>query len=156
MGLKGLNRIIVAVRNIETSKKFYSEVLGATFMDANWTGAPYGIDVAISWDAGIELIAPAAGREHDSIVTEFLERQGEGVLNVVFQVDDGAAARQKAESAGLRASHSLDYSQLEIDDHLAGLFRKYEEHVLDSRARCGFGMTLGQIEPKAAGPCGVG
>ena len=48
MGLKGLNRIIVAVRNIETSKKFYSEVLGATFMDANWTGTPYDINVTIN------------------------------------------------------------------------------------------------------------
>ena len=150
MGLKGVNRVILAVRNIETSKKYFSSVLGATFMEANWTGAPYGIDVAISWDAGIELIAPAAGHEKDSIVSAFLERNGEGVLNVVFQVDDGVVARQKAESAGVSASHSLDYSQSEIDSHLGGLFKKYEEHVLDSRAQCGFSITLGQIDPKDA------
>jgi catechol 2,3-dioxygenase-like lactoylglutathione lyase family enzyme len=148
MGTRGVNRIIVAVRDIEKSKKFFSDVLGATFREANWTGASYGIDVAISWDAGIELIAPVAGRENDCIISAFLERNGEGVLNVVFQVDDASAARQRAEAAGVSATHSLDYSQADIDRHLGGLFGKYEEHVLDSRPHCGFSLTLGQIDSK--------
>ena len=144
----GVNRIIVAVKDIEKSKKFYSEVLGATFHEANWTGEPFGIDVAISWDAGIELCAPMAGREDDSVVSLFLEQNGEGVMNVVFGFSDAGVAKRVAESAGVTAIHSLDYSQEEIDRHLDGLFKKYEEHVLDSAEQCGFSVTLAQIDPK--------
>lgn len=148
MKMRGVNRIIVAVKDIEKSKKFYSEVLGATFHEANWTGEPFGIDVAISWDAGIELCAPMAGREGDSAVSPFLEQNGEGVMNVVFGFSDAGVAKGKAESAGVVALHSLDYSQEEIDSHLDGLFKKYEEHVLNSAEQCGFSVTLAQIDPK--------
>ena len=148
MDLRGVNRVIIAVRDIEKSRDYYSRILGATFHEANWTGAPFGILVAISWDAGIELIAPMAGRERDCIIAPFLVLRGEGVMNVVFGVDNGGHARARAEEAGVRTTHSLDYSQAEIDAHLAGLFRKYEEHVLDSATRCGFSITLAQIDPR--------
>jgi hypothetical protein len=89
-----------------------------------------------------------AGRERDCVISPWLERRGEGVMNVVFGVDNGGQAKQRAEAAGVRATHSLDFSQAEIDAHLDGLFRKYEEHVLDSAGPCGFSMTLAQIDPK--------
>ena len=148
MDLRGINRIVVAVKDIEKSKKIYSEALGATFHEANWTGEPFGIEVAISWDAGIELCAPLPGREADSAVSPFLAQNGEGIMNVIFGVSDAGTARQKAESAGLPAFHSLDYDQEEIDTHLDGLFKKYEEHFLNSEEQFGFSITLAQIDPK--------
>lgn len=148
MKLRGINRIMVAVRDLEESKKFYSELLGATFHEANWTGTAFGIDVAISWDAGIELCAPMVGREKDSVVSQFLDTNGEGVMNVFIGVGDASAAKARAEAAGVEAFHSLDYTQDEIDAHLDGLFRKYEEHNLNSAAKCGFAITLAQIDPK--------
>lgn len=148
MGLRGINRVVIAVHNIEKSKEFYSKLLGATFNDANWTGEPFGIKVAISWDAGLELCAPMPGRETDSAVSAFLEKNGEGVVNVFFGVSDAMAAKERAAKAGIEAVHSLDYTQEEIDSHLDGLFRKFEEHTLNSAEQCGFGMTLVQIEPK--------
>ena len=81
MGLRGINRVVIAVRNLEESKKIYSDMLGATFVDAHWTGAPFGIHVAISWDAGIELCAPMSGRESDSAVSQFLAQKGEGIMS---------------------------------------------------------------------------
>ena len=149
MNLRGVNRVIIAVRDLEKSKEFYSRALGATFHQANWTGAAFGIEVAISWDAGIELIAPMAGRERDCVIASFLGQRAEGVMNVVFGVADGGQARKRAEAAGLRVTHSLDYSQAEIDAHLDGLFRKYEEHTLDAAGRCGFSITLAQIDRKS-------
>ena len=62
--------------SLEKSKKFYSEVLGATFYEANWTGKEFGIEVAISWDAGIELCAPMPGRENDSMISPLLDENG--------------------------------------------------------------------------------
>ena len=148
MKLRGINRVVIAVTDLEESKKFYSDAFGATFHDATWTGEPFGIEVAISWDAGIELCAPMPGRENNSAVSSFLSKNGEGVMNVVIGVSDANDAKEKAESAGLASLHSLDYSQSEIDDHLNGLFKKYEEHVLDTSEKCGVSITVGQIDPK--------
>ena len=148
MGLRGINRVVIAVHNVEKSKEFYSKLLGATFNDANWTGEPFGIKVAISWDAGLELCAPMPGRETDSAVSAFLEKNGEGVVNVFFGVSDAGAAKERAAKAGIETAHSLDYTQEEIDSHLGGLFSKYEEHTLTSAEQCGFAMTLAQIDPK--------
>jgi hypothetical protein len=40
MELRRVNRIVVAVKDIEKSKRIYSEVLVVTFHEANWTGEP--------------------------------------------------------------------------------------------------------------------
>ncbi len=148
MSIKGVNRIIIAVRDIEKSKKFFADLLGAKFQEANWTGEQLGIDVSISWNAGIELCAPQKGREKDSAITPFLEEKGEGIVNVVFGFSDADAALEKVENSGLSAFHSVDYSQQEIDNHLDGLFKKYKEYFIDSSEQCGFTTTLAQIEPK--------
>jgi methylmalonyl-CoA/ethylmalonyl-CoA epimerase len=148
MKLKGVNRIVVAVRDLEKSKKFYSEVLGATFYEANWTGEQFGIEVAISWDAGIELCAPMPGREHDSMISPVLDENGEGIVNVVFGVSDADQAKKQAEAAGVESFHSVDFTQKEIDEHLDGLFKCYKEFFLNSYEQCGFGIALGQIDPK--------
>ena len=63
MMVRGVNRIILAVRDLQKAKSYYADLLGATFHEANWTGEPFGIQVAISWNAGIELCAPIPGKE---------------------------------------------------------------------------------------------
>jgi catechol 2,3-dioxygenase-like lactoylglutathione lyase family enzyme len=148
MGLKGINRVVVAVRNLEQSKKVYIDMLGATFQDAHWTGEPFGIQVAISWDAGIELCAPMPGREHDSAVSQFLAQKGEGIMNVYFGVDDADVAMARAAANGYSLIHGLDYRQDEIDQHLGGLFCRYQEFVLSSADKCGFNASLARIDRK--------
>jgi len=145
---RGINRVIIAVRDIERAKALYSDLLGATFHDANWTGEPFGINVAISWDAGIELCAPMPGRQKDSAMSPFLEEHGEGIVNVVFGVDDAEEARNRADRVGVPAVIPINYTQEEIDRHLGGLFKTYKEYFLDSAQKCGFSVTLGQIDPK--------
>lgn len=148
MGLRGINRIVLAVRDIEASKRLYTELLGATFRDAHWTGEPFGILVSIAWDAGIELCAPMPGREHDSAVSEFLATCGEGIMNVYFGVDDADQAMSRAAAHGYSVAHALDYDQEDIDRHLGGLFCRYQEFVLATAPRCGFTASLARIDPK--------
>ncbi|QZP07699.1 VOC family protein [Caenibius sp. WL] len=150
MGLKGVNRIMIAVHDLERSKKLYEELLGATFLDANWTGEPFGIHVAIAWDAGIELCAPMPGRERDSVISGFLATRGEGIMSVFFGVSDGEAALERSAAAGYTCSHTLDYTQAEIDEHLGGLFSRYQEFNIDTGQRCGFAVSLARIEEKAS------
>jgi methylmalonyl-CoA/ethylmalonyl-CoA epimerase len=148
MNLKGVNRVMIAVNDLDESKKRYSDLLGATFHDAHWTGEPFGILVAISWDAGIELCAPMPDRKHDSAVSHFLATRGEGVMNVFFGVEDGDAAMARARANGFECVHSLDYSQEEIDAHLGGFFKRYQEFMIDTAERCGFAISLARIDPK--------
>lgn len=148
MGLRGVNRVMIAVHDMDKAKRLYSDLLGATFVDADWTGAPFGINVAIAWDAGIELCAPMPGREQDSAVSQFLAQRGEGVMNVFFGVDDGDAARDRAAALGYGCVNALDYTQAEIDQHLGGLFSRYQEITLASGAQCGFAITLARIDEK--------
>lgn len=148
MKLRGINRVVIAVRSLDLSKKLYSDMLGATFQDAHWTGEPFGIHVAISWDAGIELCAPMPGRENDCAVSQFLAQRGEGIMNVYFGVDDADAAKAQAAAAGFSCVHALDYTQDEIDQHLGGLFSRYQEFVLASADRCGFNASLARIDKK--------
>lgn len=148
MALRGVNRVMIAVHDMEKAKRQYSDLLGATFMDADWTGEPFGIKVAIAWDAGIELCAPMPGREKNSAVSQFLAQRGEGVMNVFFGVDDGDAAHERASAQGFGCVNALDYTQEEIDLHLGGMFARYQEFTLDSSAQCGFSITLARIDKK--------
>ena len=149
MGLRGVNRIVIAVRNLDQSKKLYEDMLGVEFVDAHWTGEPFGIHVAISWEAGIELCAPMPGRESDSAVSPFLAGNGEGIMNVYFGVDDADIAMERARAHGYESLHSLDYPQSDIDQHLGGRFSRYQEFVLASADRCGFNASLAKIDNKA-------
>ena len=88
------------------------------------------------------------GREHDSAVSAFLARHGEGVMNVYFDVDDPDAALARASASGFTCLHALDYSEQEIDAHLGGLFSRYRELVLATNDRCGFSISLARIERK--------
>ncbi len=148
MGLRGVNRVMIAVHDLEKAKQKYSDLLGATFVDANWTGEPFGINVSIAWDAGIELCAPMPGREKDSAVSQYLANRGEGVMNVFFGVDDGDAANDRAAKQGYECVNVLDYTQDEIDNHLGGLFERYQEFTLNSGQQCGFAITLARIDDK--------
>jgi catechol 2,3-dioxygenase-like lactoylglutathione lyase family enzyme len=148
MAVNGVNRIIVAVRDLEKSKSYYAGLLGAHFYEANWTGEAFGIEVAISWNAGIELCAPIPGRERNCALTSFLDQRGEGIVNVVFNVDNADKALERAKAANIQTINALDYTQAEIDKHLSGLFSRYKEYFLNTGAQCGYGITLGQIEAK--------
>lgn len=149
MGLRGVNRVMIAVHDMERAKRQYTELLGATFLDADWTGEPFGISVSIAWDAGIELCAPLPGREQDSAVSQFLASRGEGIMNVFFGVDDGDAAMARAKSLGYGCVNALDYTQAEIDRYLGGLFSRYQEFTLNSGQQCGFAITLARIDEKS-------
>ncbi|MFM5948059.1 MAG: VOC family protein [Novosphingobium sp.] len=140
---------MIAVHDIEKAKREYRDLLGATFIDADWTGRPFGINVSIAWDAGIELCAPMPGRESDSAVSQFLAHRGEGIMNVFFGVDDCDAAVKKASVQGYDCVNSLDYTQEEIDLHLGAMFQKYQEVTLNSSAHLGFAVTLARIDAKS-------
>jgi methylmalonyl-CoA/ethylmalonyl-CoA epimerase len=144
---KGVNRVVIAVKDFDKGMKLYGQLLGAKFLDTSEEAKPYGIKCALSFDAGIELCAPLPGRP--SNVQAHLDRHGEGVMGVVFCIDDVDAARDGAEKMKMPSIAMIaDYDQAHIDKHLEGRFKRYKEYMLNSNAACGYLVVIGQIEPK--------
>ena len=160
MGLRGVNRIMIAVHDMEKAKRQYSDLLGATFMDADWTGEPFGINVSIAWDAGIELCAPMPGREKDSAVSQFLAHRGEASwANVFFGVDDGDAARDRAAAQGAGCVNALTIRKRKSTATFAGCFQRHRSSrsirlsvaALPSRWRESTKTSLNHVAPAIGG-----
>lgn len=143
---KGINRVVMAVKDLEKAIDVYSRLLGATFHDVSAGSEEFGVRAVISWDAGIELCAPIAGK--NSYIEQIIKKRGEGLVGVVFCVDDVEQACAQAKEMGISVLSSLDYDQGQIDEQLQGRFKKYKWYMLNARDLCGVGAFIGQIEPK--------
>lgn len=145
MKQSGVNRVTMAVWDLEKGKAFYERVLGAKFESVNDADAEaFGVRCAIAWNAGVELIAPIEGKE--SRIRTFLEQNGEGLTGVVFAVDNLEESKLAAEDAKVPVLYHLDYTQEQIDEHLQGRFKKYDEYFLGRGGCFGPGVVIGEFE----------
>jgi methylmalonyl-CoA/ethylmalonyl-CoA epimerase len=134
---RGVNRVVMAVRDIEAGRAFYERLLGCTFHHGNdEEAAQFGVRMLFSWDGGVELVAPIEGA--DSYIEAIIEEKGEGLIGVVWAVADADASKAAAQELGVGSFFTLDYSQEQIDENLQGRFRRYYEHFLS-----GGGSPLG-------------
>lgn len=71
-----------------------------------------GVSVHLDWDGGLELISPIPGStaEVASSVTDFLDRNGEGVYTVVLRVPEASAAESLTERYGSRTRFRQSFS----------------------------------------------
>lgn len=88
MSAKGISRVVISVLDLEKAAAFYSKLLGCTFVDQSESAKAHGLRAMISWDGGIELIAPLPSQEK-----EFVEQHGQGVSSIIFEVDGVDAQR---------------------------------------------------------------
>lgn len=145
MKQRGINRVTMAVWDLEKGKEFYTKLLGAEFESVNDADAEaFGVRCSIAWNAGVELIAPIQGRE--SRVRTFLEKNGEGLTGVVFAVEDVDESKRQAEATDVPVLHLLDYTQEQIDEHLQGRFTKYKEYFLGKGGALSAGVVIGEFE----------
>lgn len=98
--MKRVHHIAIAVRNLEESVALFEKLLGVrarvtTVAGQHVTEARFRIGDG----AEINLVA-ADGPE--SAVAAFLEKRGEGLHHVAFEVDDVNAALQEIEGKGVR------------------------------------------------------
>lgn len=121
---KKINHIGIAVKSIEHHAPLYRDIMGMTF-EGEEIVAEQKVRVAFfaigeSW---IELLEPTSS---DSPVAKFLEKNGEGIHHIAYEVDDIEAA----------------------------LVRLREENVrlVDETPRCGaHGTRIAFLHPKATG-----
>jgi catechol 2,3-dioxygenase-like lactoylglutathione lyase family enzyme len=126
---RGVNRVVMAVRDLDAGREFYEKLLGCTFHHGNdEEAASFGVRMIFSWDAGIELVAPIEGQ--GSYIESILDERGEGIIGVVWAVADADASKAAGAELGVSTFHTLDYSQEQIDSDLQGRFRRYYEHFM--------------------------
>lgn len=126
---RGVNRVVMAVRDLEAGRAYFEKLLGCAFESADDDEAAlFGVQILMSWDGGIELVAPIEGIE--SHVQKILDERGEGLIGVVWAVADADASRTSAAELGHRSFFTLEYDQAKIDNVLQGRFSRYYEHFL--------------------------
>jgi len=91
-----VDHIGIAVRDIEVSQRFYTEVLGLKIATLKNT-ADLKIAFIHAGETEIELLAPVGTT---GAVAKFLETRGEGIHHLAFAVPDIEAALAKAKAAG--------------------------------------------------------
>jgi len=97
---KKINHIGIAVKNIETATPLYRDILGMQFEGIEEV-AEQKVRVAFFavGESRIELLEPTSP---DSPVARFLEKNGEGIHHLAYQVEDLVATLRQLKVAGVR------------------------------------------------------
>ncbi|MGA9348849.1 MAG: methylmalonyl-CoA epimerase [Anaerolineae bacterium] len=98
--IKKIDHIGVVVHSIEEALQVYEEALGLELNDVKEV-PEQAVKVAFLpvGDSEIELVEPLTS---DSGVAKFLEKRGEGIHHICFEVDDIEAALQDLAAKGVR------------------------------------------------------
>jgi len=97
---KKINHIGIAVKNIEASVPFYRDALGMQF-EGTEEVAEQKVRVAFLavGESRIELLEPTSP---DSPVAKFLEKNGEGIHHIAYEVADLEASLAALKAEGVR------------------------------------------------------
>jgi predicted enzyme related to lactoylglutathione lyase len=146
MKVKDINRVVIGVKDMDKGMEFYSKLLNITFyeVDKKLAGS-FGARVAISWEGKIELVCPLPGR--DSGAKGLLEHK-EGLLGVIFNVDDADEARRTAEEMGVGIKATVEMNPEQIETYHQDRFKKFKEYFLNAEDTGNVSIILGQIEEK--------
>jgi methylmalonyl-CoA/ethylmalonyl-CoA epimerase len=82
-----LDHISIAVRNLDEARKIWEPILGKTEPDDAYIDEPEKIRVARYWlgEIGFELMESTSP---DGAVAKFIEKRGEGIMLISFNVDN--------------------------------------------------------------------
>ena len=98
--LKKIDHIGIVVRSIEEALKVYRDALGLPLAHVQEVPEQQvRIDFLPIGDCEIELVEPTAA---DSGVARFLEKRGEGLHHICFEVEDIEAALRDLAAKGVR------------------------------------------------------
>jgi len=97
MKVNKIDHICIAVKDLEAARKGWEPLLGKTGPDDAYVDEPEKIRVARYWvgEVGFELMESTSP---DGDVAKFIERRGEGIMLVSFNVDDTRAAIEELEA----------------------------------------------------------
>jgi len=97
MQVNNIDHICIAVKDLEQARKVWEPVLGKSKPDDAYVDEPEKIKVARYWVGGVgfELMESTSP---DGDVARFIEKRGEGVMLISFNVPDTHAAMAELEA----------------------------------------------------------
>ena len=144
-----LNRVAIAVHDIQSAVKLYAELTGHRFLRAGPAVTDSsGLSVAASWEAGMEIVSPIPGRDEAPAhaLRRFLETRGEGIFAVIMEVDDLDAADKLGAEKGFSVAQRIMFTDEQLKAELGGKFTRFEETVFDTTNELGFFLTYNLLE----------
>lgn len=99
MKSKKMDHICIAVKDLDAARKVWEPILGKSQPDDPYVDEPEKIRVARYWlgEMGFELMESTAP---DGPVAKWIEKNGEGVMLISFNVDSTRDAIQELEGQG--------------------------------------------------------
>lgn len=99
MKVNKIDHICIAVRNLEEAKKIWEPLMGKSKPDDEYIDEPEKINVARYYlgNVGFELMESTTP---DGDVAKFIEKRGEGIMLVSFNVDNTREAMDELQSQG--------------------------------------------------------
>jgi methylmalonyl-CoA/ethylmalonyl-CoA epimerase len=99
MKVNKIDHICIAVRNLEQARKAWEPILGKSEPDDAYVDEPEKIRVARYWlgDVGFELMESTTP---DGEVAKFIEKRGEGIMLLSFNVDKTSEAMAELKAKG--------------------------------------------------------
>lgn len=112
-----IDHICIAVKNLEDAKKVWEPILGKSGPDDAYVDEPEKIRVARYWVGGVgfELMESTTP---DGDVAKFIEKRGEGVMLISFNVDNTREAMAELEKkdypfiGGIRSWRDCEFAFL--------------------------------------------
>lgn len=100
MAIRKISHLGIAVRNLEEQKGFYGTILGLELVGEEEV-ADQKVRVAMfrAGEVRIELLEPTAS---DSPIAKFLDKRGEGIHHVAFEVDELPSMLSHVKERGVR------------------------------------------------------
>jgi hypothetical protein len=93
--------------NLDANVAHLEKLTGATL--ARFAREDMGFTMCISWEAGLEIVAPMERRtDFNQWLWSELEKKGEGVTSVVFGVRDLDAHKSRLEALGIPVGPLMD------------------------------------------------
>jgi methylmalonyl-CoA/ethylmalonyl-CoA epimerase len=106
--VKAVDRVAIAVKDLEQARRFYENMFGARFEpvedieDMSFRYQPFTVG-----GFKMELLCPY---DSSSVIAKFLEKRGEGVHHISFEVDDLDAAIGELKEKGLEIAYRHRYA----------------------------------------------
>jgi methylmalonyl-CoA epimerase len=98
VGIKKINHIGIAVKDLEASKQFYEESLGLTVEHEETLGEMKIAFVPIG-EVNVELIQSTT---EEGVIAKFIAKKGEGIHHIAYHVDDIDSALEKLKDQGIK------------------------------------------------------
>jgi methylmalonyl-CoA epimerase len=98
LGPKKIDHIGIAVADLESAKRFYSESLGLE-VDHEETLGEMKIAFVPIGEVNIELIQSTT---EQGVIAKFIAKRGEGIHHIAYEVDDIDSALEKLRQQGVK------------------------------------------------------